>query len=37
MTVDFANESDLAYSAKGDSAKKEVRLELEFDVGGTIQ
>lgn len=37
VTVDFANEGDLAYTAKADPAKKEVRVELEFDVEGTIQ
>jgi hypothetical protein len=37
MTVEFASEGDLAYSAKADAAKKEVRIELEFDVEGTIQ
>ncbi len=37
LTVDFASEGDLAYTAKADAAKKEVRIELEFDVEGTIQ
>lgn len=37
LTVDFASEGDLAYSAKADATKKEVRMELEFDVEGTLQ
>lgn len=36
VSVDFASESDLAYAAKANPAKKEVRIELEFDVEGSV-
>jgi phosphoribosylaminoimidazole-succinocarboxamide synthase len=36
LKVEFASESDLDYRAKIDPPKKAVRLELEFDVEGTV-
>lgn len=34
LTVEFAEESDLPYTAKIDARKQSVRVELEFEVGG---
>lgn len=36
LTVEFADEGDLPFRAKAAPDKKELRLELEFDVDGSI-